>query len=295
MKMRRLSWIFLFVFTPAVHAEVLVLVHGFLGSDRSWLESGVIDVLHRNGHPLAGVYSPAGQSLHFVPLGEVKRDAVYTVNLPSTAPVLLQADWLAGYLGDIHRRHPDEAITLVGHSAGGVVARMTLVRHHPAGVTRFISIAAPHFGTWRANQALDAVSGGGLFGPAKRWNVKRRIGSHLYYTLKASRGVLHDLTPPRPGNLLFWLNAQTHPDIEYVSIIRIGTLYMPGDRIVRPFSQDMRLLRPIGKTSTAYRSAQGHLLSPQDGQVIANLLKQAKQRPIPEQEPVPTDNIWRDL
>jgi len=295
MKIRRFSWIFLFLFAPAAHAEVLVLVHGFLGSDRSWLESGVIDVLNRNGRQLAGVYSPSGRSVHFVPLGETRRDAVYTVNLPSTAPIMLQTDWLAGYLTDIRQRHPGESITLVGHSAGGVVARMALVRHRPEGVVRFISIAAPHFGTWRANQALDAVSSGGIFGPAKRWNVKRRIGSHLYYTLKASRGVLFDLTPPRRGNLLFWLNAQEHPDIEYVSIIRVGTLYMPGDRIVPPFSQDMRLLRPIGKSSLAYRSAQGHLLSPQDGQVIANLLNQLNDRPIQGENPKPTEKTWRDL
>lgn len=260
-------------FAPA-RADVLVLVHGFLGSERSWLESGVIDVLNRNGHRLAGVYSPAHGSVGFRPFAEVERNAVYTLNLPSTAPVGLQAAWLNLFLMDVHKRHPDESITLVGHSAGGVVARMALVRYHPRGVTRLITIAAPHLGTWRAYQALDAVDSGGLFGGFKRWEVKRRIGSPLYYTLKASRGVLFDLTPPRPGNMLYWLNAQQHPDIEYVSIIRSGTLFMPGDRIVPPFSQDMRRLRPIGQDSLAYLSPQGHLLSPQDGQVIANLLRE---------------------
>lgn len=253
-------------------ADILVLVHGFLGSDRSWLESGVIEVLDRNGYPLSGIYSHSPNGVLFQPTGQRNKNSVYTVDLPSTAPIGLQADWLAAYLRDIHQRQPGEPITLVGHSAGGVVARMTLVRHRPAGVTRLITIAAPHLGTWRANQALGAVSSGGIFGRIKRWEVKRRIGGWMYYTLKASRGVLYDLTPPRPGNLLYWLNAQPHPDIEYVSIIRSGTLYMPGDRLVPPFSQDMRLVPAIGQKSKAYTTAQGHLLSPQDGQVIANLL-----------------------
>jgi len=275
MKARLLFVLLLLTSMAPVRADVLVLVHGFLGSERSWLESGVIDVLNRNGHPLAGVYSPARGSIDFRPFAKVERNAVYTLNLPSTAPVGLQADWLNLFLKDVRKRHPDEPITLVGHSAGGVVARMALVRHRPRGVTRLITIAAPHHGTWRASQALDAVDSGGMFGRLKRWEVKRRIGGPLYYTLKASRGVLFDLTPPRPGNMLFWLNAQQHPDIEYVSIIRSGTLYMPGDRFVPPFSQDMRPLPSIGQDSLAYLSPQGHLLSPLDGQVIANLLREA--------------------
>lgn len=260
--------------TLPVHADVLVLVHGYLGSDRSWLESGVIETLERNGYPLTGTYYPSQGGVVFRPTGRHGKNAVYTVNLPSTAPIVLQADWLAAYLRDVRKRRPDEDITLIGHSAGGVIARMTLVRQHPAGVVRLITIAAPHLGTWRALQALDAVDTGGLppFSTLRRWEVKRRLGSWLYHTLKASRGVLHDLMPPRPGNLLYWLNGQPHPDIDYISIIRSGTFYMPGDRMVPPFSQDMRRVPAIGKRARAYTMAQGHLLSPMDGQVIVNLL-----------------------
>jgi pimeloyl-ACP methyl ester carboxylesterase len=268
----------LFVAGRPAAADVLVLVHGFLGSDRSWLESGVIEILAKHGYPLAGVYTPSPNGATFhpsMPDGSNGPNAVYTVDLPSTAPIPLQADWLAAYLRDIHRRQGKQAITLVGHSAGGVVARMTLVRNKPEGVRRLITIASPHLGTWRASQALDAVNSGGMFGMLKRWEVKRRIGGWLYYTLKASRGVLYDLMPPRPGNLLYWLNGQPHPDIEYISIIRSGTLYMPGDRMVPPFSQDMRLVPAIGNRSLAYTTPQGHLLSPMDGRVIVGLLKQA--------------------
>lgn len=274
MKRRLIGLLALLLCSLSARADVLVLVHGFLGSDRSWLESGVIEVLDRNGYSLAGIYFPSSNGVLFRPAGKENDHAVYTVNLPSTAPIALQADWLAAYLRDVRKRHPNTPITLIGHSAGGVVARMALVTHRPAGVTRLITIAAPHLGTWRSLQALDAVDSDGLplLSDIKRWRIKRRIGDWLYYTLKASRGVLHDLTPARPGNFLYWLNAQPHPDIKYISIIRSGTFYMPGDRMVPPFSQDMRLVPVIGKKSSAYTTAQGHLLSPQDGQVIANLL-----------------------
>jgi pimeloyl-ACP methyl ester carboxylesterase len=279
MKTRFFGLLLMFLIGRPATADALVLVHGFLGSDRSWLESGVIEILANNGYPLAGVYAPSPQGVVFSPVGSNASklpNPVYTVDLPSTAPIALQADWLAAYLRDIHRRRPDESITLVGHSAGGVVARMTLVLYKPAAVQRLITFASPHLGTWRANQALDAVSSGGVLGGFKRWEVKRRIGGWLYYTLKASRGVLHDLMPARPGNLLYWLNMQPHPDIEYISIIRNGILYMPGDRMVPGFSQDMRLVPAIGDRSLAYTMFQGHMLSPMDGQVIVNLLKRAE-------------------
>ena len=259
-------------------ADVLVLVHGFLGSDRSWLESGVIEILDRNGYPLAGIYYPSAGGMLFQSTGRRSDNAVYAVNVPSTAPIALQADWLSTYLRDIHARHPDDPITLIGHSAGGVVARLSLVRDHPAGVVRLITIAAPHLGTWRALEALDAVDSDGLpiLRDIKKWEVKRRIGDWAYYTLKASQGVLHDLVPPRPGTFLYWLNLQPHPDIDYISIIRSGTFFMPGDRLVPPFSQDMRRVPAIGPKARAYTMAQGHLLSPLDGQVIVNLLALAR-------------------
>jgi pimeloyl-ACP methyl ester carboxylesterase len=229
-------------------------------------------MLERQGYRLTGIYRPGAGRIGYQALAQPPRDhALYLVDLPSLAPVAVQADWLAAYLQDLQTRQPGP-LTLVGHSAGGVVARMALVRHRLPQVTRLITIAAPHLGTWRASQALDAIDDSGFFGIARRWEVKRRIGSPLYHTLKASRGLLHDLTPPHPGSLLFWLNAQPHPDIEYISIIRTGSPYAPGDRVVPPFSQDMRLVPAIGRRARAYTTPQGHMLSPKDGLLIAALL-----------------------
>ena len=254
-------------------ADVLVLVHGYLGTAKSWAEAGVMARLHQRGYRHAGVLSYSSRGLHVQPVGkETPSKPMYTVNLPSQAPIVIQADWLAAQLREVQRLHPDEPIALAAHSAGGIAARMTLVRHGALGVDHLITIATPHFGTARAIQALDATDSSGLFGPIKRWLVQRKTGDALYATVRHSRGVLLDLTPPAPGNLLFWLNRQPHPAIQYTSIMRIGTFYMPGDQVVPPLSQDLnRAPALVGKVKT-YSMAQGHLLTPQDGDLIGNLM-----------------------
>lgn len=257
----------------AVHADVLVLVHGYLGTAHSWGEAGAMGRLTQRGYRLAGVYSygPSGVLLQPV-AGDRPQKPVYSVNLPSQAPVVIQADWLAAQIRDLRNRHPDESIQVAAHSAGGVVARMMLVRHGALGIDHLITIATPHFGTARAAQALDATNSGGIFGFAKSWLVRRKTGDALYATVSHSRGLLLDLLPPAPGNLLFWLNQQPHPDIRYTSIMRIGSFVMPGDHVVPPLSQDLNRAPALNGKVETYSMATGHLLTPQDGDLIGNLL-----------------------
>jgi len=275
--MLALTVLFSLVVAPA-RADVLVLVHGYLGSAQSWAESGVMDRLNNRGYRLAGVYGHGTGGIGFVPTTRDKpAKPVYTVNLPSQAPVVIQADWLAAFLRDIRQRHPDEALTVAAHSAGGVVARMTLVRHGAQGIDHLITIATPHLGTGRAVQALQATDNGGMFGFLRGWAVRRATGDAVYATLQRSRGVLVDLAPPAPGNLLFWLNQQPHPDIRYTSIMRIGTFSMPGDQVVPPLSQDLNRTPALAGQVTTYSMAQGHLLTAQDGDLIGNLLARQAQ------------------
>lgn len=263
------------VLFKSASADVLVLVHGYLGTAQSWAESGALERLQRRGYRLAGTYGYSASGILFQPAqrGPVERP-VYTVNLPSQAPVVIQADWLAAYLREIGKRHPDEPITIAAHSAGGVVARMLLVRHGKLGTRHLITIATPHLGTGRAIQALEATNDGGMFGFVRSWMVRRATGDALYSTVRFSRGLLLDLTPPAPGNLLFWLNQQPHPDITYTSIMRIGTFQMPGDQVVPPLSQDLNRVPALAGRAQTYSMAQGHLLTAQDGDLIGNLLAQ---------------------
>ena len=257
----------------AASADVLVLVHGYLGTAQSWAESGTMDRLYQRGYRQVGIYGYSPQGMVYQRLGKPDTARpVYAVNLPSQAPVMIQADWLAAFLRDIGKRHPDQSINLVAHSAGGLAARMALVRHGRLGVQHLITIATPHFGTGRALQAIDATNNGGMFGFVKNWLVRRSTGDALYATLLQSRGVLFDLTPPVPGNLLFWLNQQPHPDIKYTSIMRTGTFYMPGDQVVPPLSQDLNRVPALAGRVKTYAMSEGHLLTPQDGDLIGNLL-----------------------
>lgn len=265
----------LLTIVPARHAsaDVLVLVHGYLGSAQSWAESGALGQLTKRGYRLAGIYGYSASGVMLQKLTKQPPDKpIYAVNLPSQAPVALQADWLAAYLRDVRKRHPKEPIELAAHSAGGVVARMTLVKYGALGVNHLITIATPHSGTGRAVQALDVTNNSGPFGFVKSWIVRRKTGNALYATVQQSRGLLHDLTPPAPGNLLFWLNQQPHPAIRYTSIMRVGTFSMPGDQVVPPLSQDLNRVPALAGKVTTYSMAQGHLLTAQDGDLIGNLL-----------------------
>jgi len=274
--MKRTLLLALLLLLPPLRAqaEVALLVHGYLSNSATWEWSGVNAALRAAGWQQAGnfAFSPTGlveQPLS--PAVQAER-RFYTVDLPSLAPALLQAAWLKGAIDRIEAKHPGEKITLVGHSAGGVVARLVLVRYGKGDVTRLITIAAPHLGTDKAVKALDAVDDGGMFGIFKEWIVRNEIGDGLYRTLKLSRGILFDLVPPVPGTLLHWLNLQPHPDIEYVSVVRSAGYYIAGDLLVPPFSQDMNRVPALAGKSRVHVTVQGHQLTPADGLLLARLL-----------------------
>ncbi len=255
-------------------AEVALLVHGYLSNSATWELSGVNAALRQAGWQYGGNYafSPTGLVDRTLPAARHSKRTFYTLDVPSLAPLPIQAAWIEAALNRIAAEHPNEAVTLVGHSAGGVAARLTLVRHGTGPVKRLVTIAAPHLGTDRAVKALDAVDDDGFFGPIKEWIVKREIGKGLYRTLELSRGVLFDLVPPAPGTLLWWLNGQLHPDIEYVSVVRSAGYFIAGDLLVPPFSQDMNRVPALAGRSQVYITIQGHQLTPADGLLLARIL-----------------------
>lgn len=266
----------LFVLLPLhkASAEIAVLVHGYLSDAGTWERGGINTMLRLAGWQYAGSlgFSRAGLFEQLV-AGEHGDKLFFTVNLPSLAPAPVQASWLKAAIDRISQHNPDEKITLVGHSAGGVVARLMLVRYGQGQVTRLITIAAPHLGTDKAIRALDAVDDSGMFGMVKEWLVREEIGDRMYNTLEVSRGILLNLLPPAPGTMLFWLNAQPHPDIEYVSVIRSRGYVIAGDLVVPPFSQDMNLVPALRGKSKIWITYQGHELAPMDGKLLVNLLQ----------------------
>jgi triacylglycerol lipase len=252
--------------SQSVRADVALLVHGYLGSAASWEFSGINAVLAGNGWQPAGVIlpGPGGPTLP-PPFGKAAKKA-YAIELPSTAPLMVQSDILAAAVRALKGRHAGESITLVGHSAGGVVARMALVRGGMEGVTRLITIASPHLGTERALQALDATHGGGPFG-----FVKDVVGGRDYQVVKHSWPVLVDLSPAVPGSVLFWLNGQPHPRIQYLSIMRAAPFGL-GDLLVPGFSQDLNNVGPLRGQARSFVVPADHALTAADGTLVASLL-----------------------
>lgn len=252
-------------------ADILVLVHGYLANADSWEFSGINGLLDANGWKRGGLItsSPGTVTPVFVGPGQNAANKVYVVDLPAEAPIIVQTDQFLGMLATIQAMHPDEELIIAGHSAGGVVARMALVRGGLSNVKALITIASPHVGTTRANQAIDATDESGPFG-----FVKSFFGGSGYDTLRRSRGLLFDLAHPHPGSLLHWLNAQPHPDIKYVSVVRLNPVGFAGDELVPGYSQDMNNVPSIQGRSSVIITPAGHTLVVEDGSTLLQILNQ---------------------
>jgi pimeloyl-ACP methyl ester carboxylesterase len=253
--------------SPWAKADVAVLIHGYLGSASSWETSGVNAVLVEKGWKRAGILRADPYGVELIPVvGDDGNNTLYQVELPSLAPMMIQADLLQAMLQQISKLHPDEPVTLVAHSAGGIVARIALVRGGVTHAKRLITVASPHVGTGRAIQALETTDV-----PYPFCLVQNFFSGGKTRVLRESRGALIDLVPARPGTLLFWLNSQKHPDIAYHSIIRTGPVGM-GDELVPVFSQDMNSIQAIQGKSHVTVVNSSHILNMQDGVEIARIL-----------------------
>ena len=256
----------------SARADVLVLIHGYLGGAYSWDESGVTAVLQQHDWQRAGVYVAGPAGVQLIPaVGMQAKRKIYAVDLPSEAPVLVQVYQLHQILGAISQTHKDEPMVLVGHSAGGIVARVALVRGNYDNVKALITIASPHLGTSRAEQALDATDI-----PFPLSMVTDFFGGGAYDTAMRSRSLYVDLVRPQPGTLLYWLNAQAHPDIEYFSIVRGPSQAGWGDYIVPTYSQDMNNVPALQGRSSLVNVPVSHGLEPIDGSAIVSLLSDLK-------------------
>jgi len=265
--------IFLFISITSINAraDVLVLVHGYLASADSWEITGINNLLDANGWKRGGLISsaPATAAPVLVGPGKDAANKVYVVDLPAEAPIIVQTDQFLAMLATIQALHPDENLIIVGHSAGGIVARTALVRGNIQNVKALITIASPHVGTTLANRAIKATDESGMFGGFKSF-----FGGSGYDTLRRSRGLLFDLAHPYPGSLLYWLNAQQHPDIKYVSVVRLDPVGFAGDELVPGYSQNMNNVPTIQGKSSVIVTPAGHTLVAQDGTTLLQILNE---------------------
>lgn len=256
--------------TPAALAEVSVLVHGWASGPEAWLHSGVVERMRSAGWRLAPPAAARSQIAQESPTAHTKW--LYLARLPAEAPLLVQAEHLTAQLRAIAQKHPDDPMALVGHSAGGVVARLVAVRNDRPELRALITIATPNLGTGRAVQGLEIAESRPFFCPGPGFDLlKSVIGGDDYEYLKYSRGTLVDLAPAVPGSLLEWLNRQPHPDTKYISFVRVSPAGT-GDSVVPWFSQDLNQVPALqGRAQTVYVQA-GHSLAPVDGDALAEVL-----------------------
>ncbi len=258
------------LFTPA-RADVLVLVHGWAANADTWLQSGILPILKANGWNDAGIVTatPEGGIIHMGAARASAGNKVYRVHLPAEAPLQIQAAHLYSELHFIKQRHPEDAIIIAGHSAGGVVSRLVLVNPDSPKIKTLITIASPNLGTGRAIQGLDIIHDKPFFCPGPGISfLKNVLGGDDYQYLKHSQGALIDLTPATPGSLIGWLNQQPHPDINYYSIIR-----QTGDELGPAFSQDLNYVPQLRGKAKVYLTPANHSLNPADGQLLVEILQ----------------------
>ncbi|MCB1521700.1 MAG: alpha/beta fold hydrolase [Hyphomicrobiaceae bacterium] len=258
-------------------ADVLVLVQGYLGSAHSFRASGVADALSRRGwrdggHLLIAAdgrfHAASPPRFAGMPPQEAHANSFYTVELPTEAPVAYQARVLADALLDAGARHKGAPLHVVGHSAGGVVARFTAVVDRRVSIATLVTIASPHLGT-------AAAEVGSMVGQSPLGWIAPFFGAS---TVNRSQGLYQDLWRERPGTALGWLNRQQHPSLRYVSVIRATDPGQPlaGDSVVAGISQDMNAVPALVGRSERIVTTGEHGLLPADGLLIADILGAAR-------------------
>ncbi|MCK5876624.1 MAG: alpha/beta hydrolase [Candidatus Marithrix sp.] len=248
--------LFLTISLPSYASNTLVFIHGYQDDGSNWRPVGIIHALQRNGWQDSGHLSPRGPVLNSNVTASSTENYMYTVTLPSEAPLTTQASWLSLYLNNLQQRHPNNSLILIGHSAGGVVARLVMVTKK-FSIKGLISIASPHLGTDKAELGTMINNS-----PASMCTPMLGLG-----TINRSQGLYNDLTREHPQNLLFWLNRQPHPSGFYISVIR------NRDDWVAPYSQNMNNVSALRGVSKTVMTNGEHSLNPSDGALLVNLLK----------------------
>ena len=250
--------ILLLVFSATTPAETLVLLQGYLGDEDYWREAGITRLLAQNGWDDAGTLRSTLYGIRADRPPPESHRRLYTVALPSEAPLMVQLRYLEHYLDVIHERYPHESLLLAGHSAGGVLGRLYMVTHPDRPVGALITFASPHLGTKSAE--LGAMASDSPLS----WVAPLFGGS----TLNRSQILYYDLVRERPGSLLFWLNREAHPSSIYFSIVRDDDLVVPA------WSQDMNQVAALRGRARKILTSGGHALSRQDGELLLQILRQ---------------------
>ncbi|MDX2289368.1 MAG: hypothetical protein NW217_11175 [Hyphomicrobiaceae bacterium] len=266
MPIRSLVWAcaFWLLTATAATAETIVLVQGYLATAGNWRQTGVTTALHLSGWRDAGHLGMTQGVVDARMTQPATGDRLFTIDLPTEAPVAIQSGLLARYVDHLRSDRPGERIVIVGHSAGGVVARHMMVTRPHLAIAALVTIASPHMGT-------PAAELGSFFGHTPMAWFAPMMGLS---TLNRSQVLYADLWRDSPGTHLGWLNRQRHPAAQYVAVVRIGGSadVRGGDSIVDGWSQDLNAVPALHGTALRVTAVGEHGLNHGDGPLLAQIL-----------------------
>ena len=229
-------------------AEVLVLVHGYLGTANSWVESGVLDRLIRRGYQHRGVFSFSPQGVLFQPLGTgPATKPVYTLNLPSQAPVVIQADWLAAQLREVQAL----GITIGSHSVHhvklGTLSAAAVEAHQAQQLLRSLHDPPPRHGV-DAPEEEQVLGHSALVGG----DHVLEAGEFLHHLLEPEEGggagiglvASHEVAPLSGAHGRgAGVGQQVDDDVPLVGVVVGGVGSAEPDVFPRRRGEDHRILR----------------------------------------------------
>jgi len=253
----------LILLIPA-QAKTMVLIHGYLADGSSWRTTKVTQGLLLAGWKDGGGYTVTQQGILTPRNAFATPNAFFTVDLPSKAPIEVQAYRLGQYLNHLYALRK-EPIIFVGHSSGGIVARFYLITPAHVPAQALITIGTPHLGTPSADFALLT----------SRSPIAMMLKATGQNTIRDSRVLYANLKTAQPNSFLYWLNQQPHPAISYVSVIRSNknkirpTKY---DFFVPAENQNMNNVSALRGQSFTYLTQEDHFLSGKDGLFLVNIL-----------------------
>lgn len=261
------------IIPPVAQATTVVLIHG-LNSDRNtWYQHRTADPLFASGWQdatgtlfMPPTLLPKPEEPPLTPLKKPSK-VFFTLDLPWYEPIETQAKVLRDALKFIYQQR-QEPLILVGHSAGGIVARFYLLTPNTVPVQGLITLASPHLGSPWAEMAWRALQSpmGDFFDMmgADKWAQAEMLLWELSVTPKT--------------NLIHWMNRQPHPQgVRYISVIhRIRANQMKMDFFVPMASQNMNNIPALRGRSEVYPLFANHQLSQQDGLLLAWLLASFK-------------------
>jgi len=268
--MKHVRWMIILLLTllaGGAWARTAVLIHGMVSGPDVWYKHRVVQPLLASGWADGGLLPMAPNWA-----AQKAPDVLYTVRMPWWWPLEAQARYLDRVLRRLYalRREP---VILIGHSSGGVVARIYSLapekwRVPVAGV---VTIASPNLGTPWARLGWQM-----LRSPMGRMLKAMDDKSERLY---AARYLLWELASDKRGNPIHRMAFMRHPEgVKYISIVH--TRRFGGRRLddwagllVPPKYQDLRRVPALSGRAISIPVSAGHQLDKRDGWLLAQVLR----------------------